>query len=205
MLQLREVRKKKNLTLKELGAIIGVGESTLSQYEDGKRQPDFETLDKIADFFNVSVDYLLGRVDHNVSSVLINGDMTRVPVLGRIAAGVPINAVEDILEYIEIPSSYLAGEKSFFALEIKGDSMSPNYLSGDIVVFERCDTCETGDDCAVMINGDDATFKRIERKENGIVVKPLNPQYETLFFTNKQITELPVRVIGIARELRRRK
>ena len=83
--------------------------------------------------------------------------------------------------------------------------MSPEYRDNDVVIFKAQPTCESGDDCAVMVNGNDATFKRVFRNEKGIVLQPLNPAYEPMTYTNKEIDELPVRILGIVWELRRRK
>ncbi len=205
MTNLQKIRKEKHFTQQKLADVLKVSRSTVAMWESGGSEPDNKAIVKMAEIFDVSLDYLLGRIDFNVEFVNISTSNIKIPVLGCIPAGVPIDAVEDIIDYIEIPEEMLRGGKEFFALKIKGDSMYPEYLTGDVVIFERCETCETGDDCAVMINGDDATFKRIERKESGIMVKPLNPDYETMFFTNQEIEEKPVRILGIARELRRKK
>lgn len=202
---IKELRTKNKCTQSKLASQLGVSRSTVSMWEIGNSEPDNDMLVRIAELFNVSTDYLLGRVDKNITPVSLERDTIKIPVLGRIPAGMPLEAIEDISDYIEIPRNWTAGDKEFFALEIKGDSMYPEYLSGDTVIFERCSTCETGDDCVVAINGDDATFKRVERKENGIMIKPLNPEYETMFFTNEEVENKPVEIRGIARELRRRK
>lgn len=207
MLRLRELRKKKKMSQQELADLLGVTQATLSGWETEKYRIDNNNLIKCSEILDTTTDYLLGKsnVDNNIEPISLPKNVIKIPVLGRIPAGVPIEAIEDVLEYIEIPEEMTRGGKEFFALKIQGDSMYPEYLSGDIVIFEVSPTCETGDDCAVMVNGDDATFKRIERKENGIMVKPLNPEYETTFFTNEEIETKPVRILGIARELRRRK
>ena len=114
-----------------------------------------------------------------------------------------MEAIEDILGYEDIPLSWARGDKKFFALKIKGDSMYPNYLDGDIIIFEKTETAETGRDVAVIIGDLEATFKRLERKPDGITIKPLNPAYPPRTFTNEEIKELPVRILGVAKELRR--
>lgn len=81
--------------------------------------------------------------------------------------------------------------------------MSPKYIDGDIVIFEKNEDCESGSDCAIAINGDDVTFKRIDKNESGIVVRPLNPDYNTMYFTNDDIINKPIRILGIAKEIRR--
>ena len=207
MLRLRELRKRKKLSQQELANLLGVTQATLSGWETEKYRIDNDNLIKCSEILNTTTDYLLGKgdIDNNVEYITLPKEIIKIPVLGRIPAGTPIEAIEDIIEYIEIPEEMTKGGKEFFALKIQGDSMSPEYLSGDIVIFEVSPTCETGDDCTVMVNGDDATFKRVERKENGIMIKPLNPEYETMFFTNEEIENKPIKILGIARELRRRK
>lgn len=128
----------------------------------------------------------------------------RIPVLGIIPAGVPIEAIEDILDYEEISPEMLKGGKEYFALKIKGDSMSPKYLDGDVVIFLKQDCADDSDDCCVYVNGYDATFKRIRLNQTGIVLQPINTNYEPMFFTNEQIEALPVRIIGKAVEIRRK-
>lgn len=203
MLKLQEIRKIRKISQQKLADKIGVSRSTIAMWETQGSQPDNDALIKLSDVFNVSVDYLLGRIDNNVEPISLDRSTVKIPVLGRIPAGVPFEAIEDIIEYIEIPESMTEGDKEFFALKIKGDSMLPKYNSGDIVIFEKSDDCESGSDCAIMINGDDATFKKIDKTKDGIVVRPLNPDYDTMYFTDEQIINTPVRILGVAREIRR--
>ena len=82
--------------------------------------------------------------------------------------------------------------------------MSPTYLDGDTIILEKVDDCENGQDAVVMVNGSDGTFKRVFKNENGIILQPLNPEYQPLVFSNEQIANLPIRVIGVAKEIRRK-
>lgn len=82
--------------------------------------------------------------------------------------------------------------------------MSPTYLDGDTIILEKVDDCESGQDAVVMVNGNDGTFKRVFKNENGIILQPLNPEYQPLVFSNEQIINLPVRIIGVAKEIRRK-
>lgn len=199
------------LSYGELSKITGISKSALQRYATGETEKiPIDRLELIARATDVSAAYLMcwsdiDEISNDFTNVQLDRDVVSIPVLGCIPAGIPIEAIEDIIDYIEIPKKWLAGGKEFFSLKLKGNSMFPEYLSGDIVVFERAETCDTGEDCAVMVNGDNATFKRVERKKNGVVLKPLNPEFETLFFTNEEIENKPVRIIGIARELRRMK
>lgn len=82
--------------------------------------------------------------------------------------------------------------------------MAPQYQTGDVIIFEKTNDCESGSHCAVMVNGNDVTFKKVLKSEAGVTLVPLNEDYEPVFYSNKQIKELPVRVIGIAKEIRRK-
>lgn len=115
-----------------------------------------------------------------------------------------MECIEDVLDTEEIPTSMLKGGKQYFGLKVKGNSMFPTYLDGDTVIFEKVDDCESGQDCVVMVNGNDGTFKRVLKNETGIILQPLNSDYAPLVFTNEQINDLPVKIIGIAREIRRK-
>ncbi len=119
----------------------------------------------------------------------------KIPVLGRVPAGVPIEAVEDIIDYEEIPVE-MAKDGEFFGLQIKGDSMEPRICEGDVVIVRKQDDAESGDLVIAMINGDEATCKRLMKYSDGIRLMPSNPTYEPLYFSNKEIEEKPVKIIG---------
>ena len=144
---LRQLRKSRQMTQLELANALQISRSTIGMYEKGSREPDFATLEIIADYFNVDIDYLLGRStkttflpkikdkNNNLTPVQL-GDSISIPVFGSVPAGVPIEAIQDINEYIDIPKSWTTGGKEYFALTVKGDSMYPKYLEGDVVVVE---------------------------------------------------------------------
>lgn len=207
MLRIKELRVKNNITLQKLATHLHTGTSTISQYESGKREANFDTLCKIADYFHVSVDYLLGREGENDKypespKALQKG--VKIPVLGIIPAGIPIEAIEDILDYEEI-SEDMAQRGEYFALKVKGDSMSPTVHDGDIVIVRKQDDAESGKICVVMINGYDATLKEIKKETTGLWVLPHNPScdFKPTFFSNQQVIDTPVRIIGVAVEIRR--
>lgn len=197
-MRLRELRKNKKMSMKELGAIFDLSESTISLYETGKRRIDTDMLQKFADFFEVSVDYILGR-DIQHSTPTKKG--IKIPVLGRVAAGIPITAVEDILDYEEIEES-LAKTGEFYGLQIKGTSMEPRMKEGDVVIVRRQDDVESGEIAIVLVNGDDATCKRVVKHENGLSLISLNPVFPPRFYTDDEVRKLPVQIIGRVVELR---
>ena len=122
-------------------------------------------------------------------------------MLGNVQAGIPIEAIEDIIGYEEI-SNEMAQSGDYFALRIRGDSMEPRMHEGDVVIVRKQDDAETGDVCVVMVNGDDATVKRIKKSPEGLFLIANNPAFEPMFFSNREIDELPVQVIGKVVELR---
>lgn len=146
----------------------------------------------------------------NATLIDIDSDTVQIPVLGTIKAGIAIEAQQNILEYIDIPRSWTKGGKSFYGLRISGDSMQPKYNEKDIVIFEHIEdyTIANNKDCAVMVNGFDATFKNVTINENGITLIPYNPNnsdnYQPTFYSKEQIISLPVKIVGIAREKRTR-
>ena len=201
MNMIKALRQGKDLSQLELAKILSVHQTAISQWETGKTNPDMDIAIMLAKYFEVTIDYLLG-VSNN--SIPTSSKAIQVPVLGTIPAGIPIEAVEEILDYEEIPQDWARGGREYFALKLKGDSMYPKYLDSDIVIFEKASTCDNGQDCAVIVNGDDATFKTVRRGTEGIILQPINSEYDPKHYTNKQIDELPVLILGVAREIRRK-
>lgn len=205
-------RKQRGYTQDDLAKMLNCTKQAISHYETNRRRPDYETLEAIADVLNVPMAFFLSDLEKKEELERIYATYTnashsnavRIPVLGNIPAGIPIEAVEDIEDWEELPKSMTRGGKEYFGLSVKGDSMEPEYRNGDILILQKQDSCETGDDCAVMVNGNDVTFKRVRRSEKGITLQPLNPAYDPMFFSNEEIMSLPVRIIGVVVEIRRK-
>lgn len=200
MLRLKEARKAKGLTQVEVSKIIGISQNGYSDWETGKNRVDAVSLNKLADLYGVTVDYLLGGSEVPTNTAL------RIPVLGSVPAGVPLEAIEDIVDWEELPQSMASGDKEYFALEVKGDSMWPDYLPGDVVIVRRQPTCDSGDDCVVYINGYDATLKqvRLNAEDQSLTIVPRNQSYPPRTFTAEEIQSLPVTIAGVVVELRRK-
>lgn len=155
--------------------------------------PRRATLEKIADYFGVSVEYLLGQ--KKCKNVL------RVPVYGKVAAGIPLEAIEDIEDIEELNADeYPAGD--YMALKIGGDSMEPRFRRGDVVIVRLQEDIHNGDVAIVFVNGSEATCKKIQKTPNGILLLSYNPAYEPIFYTNEEVENLPVRILGKVVELR---
>lgn len=201
MNRLKELRLKKGVYQKDVASYLGIDRTTYVKYERGDSEPSIEMLDKLANYFSVTVDYILGRDSQKNKVSRPRG--VKIPVLGVVTAGIPIEAIEDIIDYEEI-SEDMARNGEYFGLLIRGDSMTPAIQNGDIVIVRRQPDVESGETAIVMVNGDEATCKKVVKQKQGISLVANNPDYEPRFFTNEEIEEIPVRVIGKVVELRRK-
>ena len=195
---LRNLRKRKFMTQAEVAKFLNITPPAYAHYEQGYTSPDIITCKKIAALFGVSVDVLLGDKPLNESKGV------KIPVLGVIPAGTPIEAVEDILDYEDI-SEDMARRGNYFALKVHGDSMLPTVKDGDVVIVRQQEDAESGQICVVMINGYDATLKEIKKEPNGIWILPHNPNsdFKPSFYSKEEIIKKPIRIIGVAVEIRR--
>ena len=203
--RLKQLRNERGISQRQLAEFLKVAPSTISMYENGQREPNFEVLESLADFFNVDLNYLLGKTN-KTTKIILHSESSKgikIPVLGTVPAGIPVTAVEDILDYEEIPKSW-ENQGEFFGLKIKGDSMYPTLENGDVVIVRKQSTADNGDTVVVMVNGDDATCKRYERSDTGIMLIPNNNVYAPAFYTNEEIETLPLTIIGKVVELRRK-
>ena len=205
--RLKQLRNEKKINQRELANFLKVAPSTISMYESGQREPNFEVLESLADFFNVDLNYLLGKSDKTtklmIEDIPPKPQGIKIPVLGTVAAGIPISAVEDILDYEEIPQSW-QNQGEFFGLKIKGDSMEPRMESGDVVIVKQQSDANSGDTVIVLVNGDDATCKRLEKTDNGIMLVSTNPKYPPMFYSLEDIQTKPVVILGKVVELRQK-
>ena len=170
---IKNLRKSFGLSQTELGNKIGLSARSIGFYESDDRDMPTSKLKQIANFFNVTPDYILGISQYSTMP----------------------NELFNKFDFID--NDYL------FTLTLKDNSMEPYFMSGDILIFEKTDNCENGQFCAAAVNGDDATFKKVTKTDTGIMLQPLNPAFETKFYTNDQIDSLPVTIIGVLKQIRR--
>ena len=200
-MNINEQRKKLNLTLKDVADYVGVSEATVSRWESGNiANMRRDRISALAEILKVSPIDVMGITERNESPQLTSKGVL-IPVLGYVRAGIPIEAVEEILDYEEI-SQEQARTGEFFALKIKGDSMEPKISEGDVVIVRKQSTVENGELAVVLVNGDDATVKKFYRSNNGIKLVSTNPKFDPLFYTPTEVNSLPVSVIGRVIELR---
>ena len=199
MNNLKKARKAAGMTQAEVSKAIGISQGGYSMWEKGLVKVDTETATKLADLFGVTVDYLLGRESERPAVV-------RVPVYGSVPAGIPLEAIEDVTDWEELPADVCSGGREYFALRVKGDSMWPEYLEGDVVIVRRQPSCSSGDVAVVYVNGYDATLKEVRLNEEAgtLTIVPRNQSYPPRTFTRREIETLPVAIAGVVVELRRK-
>ena len=212
---LKTLRNSRNISATKLSEDLNIHRGSLSNWETGRRTPDSEMLLKIANYFNVSVDYLLGNDTDDTDLFNLKGDvrflkkvkdneMVKIPVLGAIRAGLPLYADENIIDYEYVHQEELMmGEETFF-LEVKGDSMiNARIYEGDRVRIRKQNHLDNnGDIMAVRVNGDEATLKRVYLQENGIALISENPKYAPMFYPASEIESGYVEIIGRAMEVK---
>lgn len=194
---LRRYMEEHEKTRRDLCDDLGFSYMIVSDWCNAKKYPRIDRIEKLANYFGIEKSDLIEPPAPEKKA----GRGVKIPVLGTVAAGIPIEAVEDILDYEEIEPE-LAATGEFFALQIKGDSMEPRMQSGDVVIVRQQPDVESGDVAVVLINGDEATVKKLLKQSGGIVLQAFNPAYEPMFFSPQDIEEKPVRVIGKVIELR---
>lgn len=192
--KIKYYREKAGYNQTEFANLLNIGNNTLSQYENGDRGINDDIKIKICNLLKIEPNLLFGYQPSNGA--------IKIPVLGEVKAGIPIEAVQEILDYEEIPSE-LAATGEFFGLRIKGNSMEPRIYEGDVVIVRKQSTIENGDTAVVLVNGDEATVKKVKIQETGITLIANNiAAYEPHFYTNDEIKTLPVLIIGKVVELR---
>lgn len=170
-----------------------------------KIAPTVDAVKNISKGLNMPLQELLNIIDDEQEFIVNQNKSIRIPVLGSIPAGIPMEMIEDIVDWEDISEEMLKGGKQYFALKIKGDSMFPEYLNGDVIIVLKQDDCESGQDCVVAVNGDDATFKRVFKTDNGITLQPLNNSYMPMFYSNDDVLNKPVKILGVVKQIRRNK
>ena len=212
MNKLRELRKNKGLLQGEVAKAVDVSQSVYARYESGKLDPSLETLSKLADFFNVSVDEVLGRPNSAKWKTspapqpdYLSKETVLIPIIGRVRAGYDALAEQLIEGYMEVEPSLLKRFPDASALKVWGKSMEPDIKEGDYVIITQQAEIRSGDFAVICVNGDEGTIKRVNITDDGIDLIPSNPSYGRQHFTAEQTVALPVviqaRVIRIIREV----
>ena len=230
---IKRLRILRNMSQAELARLTGYTDrSSIAKIENGSVDLSLSKIEVFADALGVEPGELMGdewessilykskhnreMATHGLENV-INGIHTvcenrseyrvhppnRIPIYGTIPAGIPITAIQDIEDYEEIDPSMLRGGKRYFGLKVKGNSMYPMFMEGDTIIVRQQPDCESGQVCAVRVNGDDATLKKVIKQGGTTVLQPLNPEYEPMFFVGS-VGEPSLEIMGVVVEIRRK-
>lgn len=209
---LKLIRESLGYSTYDVNKLCDISPSYLSLMENGKRKPSAIILKKLAPIY--SIDYLdlyekAGYIDlidaekaQNTKKDILGNEVVAIPLLGTVKAGYDYLAQENWIGTVDLDKN-TAESGEFFALKVKGDSMSPIFLEGDIVIIKKQNDCENNEVAVVIINGEEGTLKRVKKTEQGIILQPFNPIYGPVMFTNEEIKDKPVVIAGVFHELRR--
>lgn len=196
--RLRELRKSRSMTQPQLAQLLGIAKSTISMYENGRREPDLETLEAIADIFNVDLNSLASKKERN--NTIPDGfssipSTIKRPRLGIISCGDPIDSEENFDGYDDVPDMFNCD----FTLMCEGDSMiGARICDGDIVYIKQQPTIENGQIAAVLIDGEEKLLKRVYITEESIILQAENPAYPPRSYHREDMNRVSIigKVVG---------
>lgn len=195
---IKELRLEKEWTQDELGQKLNppVNKSAVNKWEKGQVENIKRThIERMSKFFGVRPSQLMCFNEPVIEGAFPIEESVSIPVLGKVAAGEPILAEENQIGTVSVDHSKTVGSE-LFGLRIKGDSMSPRIQEGDIVIVRKQSDADSGDIVIALVNGDEAVCKRLQKYADGLSLVSLNPNYEPMTFTKKDIKDKPVRIIG---------
>lgn len=190
------------LNVEEVAKRLGKNRATVYRYENNDIE-NFPTtiLEPLSKILHTTPAHLMGWEESDKPNK-VKKKGVKIPVLGKVAAGIPIEAIEEIEDYEEITEEE-ASKGDYFALKIQGESMEPKFSNGDVVIVRQQDDIESGEIGVIIVDGLDATVKKVIKQEEGILLVATNQAvYQPKFYGNETIRDLPVKILGKVVELR---
>lgn len=187
--QLKILRKRRGLTQTQLAHEIGLSQQAVGKWEKGRSTPDQGILQFLADFFGVTVDYLLGRPEASLYPYRSTSAEYQIPIIGTVKAGYNALAFQ---EDCGTESAAVKNPEEYFYLLVRGDSMEPRIVSGDLALVHQQPDVDSGDLAVVLVDGEEGTLKKVVKQNDMVILQPFNPRYETLIFTGPEIKRLTV-------------
>ena len=201
---IKKHRLEKKLSQSKLAELTGYTDrSSIAKIEKGLVDLSQSKIKTFADVFGISPSELMGFKSAKDIAKSHPKDKGWIPVLGYVAAGIPIEAIENVLDWEQI-DPHLLDSAEYFALEIKGDSMSPRIQEGDIVIVRVQPDIESGEIGIVQVNGDEATCKIVCKYRDQLTLKSINPAYGPLRYSINEMSDIPINILGKVVELRRK-
>lgn len=221
---IKQYREEHQMSLQDFANLIGTSRSYIHMLEKNVNpstnkpiNPSIETLKLLANAMNMDLDFLLKQLDSEQQIYLneeeykkqfektdiLGNPVAPVPLLGSVKAGYNYLAQENWIGTIDVETSLVGDGKDYFALKVKGDSMAPVFIEGDIVIIKKQNDCENNEFAVVIINGDEGTLKKIKKTDSGIILQPLNPAYGLVMYTKEEMEAIPIIIVGVVKQLKR--
>lgn len=195
MNRIKKLREEFGYTQQDLANKLNGSKSVIGLYENEMRKPSLEILVKLSEIFDCSIDYILCKTD--IKNAVIN--VAKIPILGTVKAGYDWLAEENVVDYITLKEN-IPNIKEYYALKITGDNMLPLLSKGDLVIVHDQDDVESGQTAVILINGEEATVKKVVKTNEGIELHSMNPYYPVKKFTYEDMKSIPVKIIGRVKE-----
>jgi len=197
---IRYLRQKNGMSQEELSRRLNKKSyTTVQKWESGVAEPPVKVVNQLSQIFGVSMSDLTGTDLRYITSGASRS--VRIPVYARVSAGIPIDAIEEVIDYEEIPEM-MARNNEYFGLRIRGNSMEPKISDGDVVIVRKQSDADDGDTVIALVNGNEGCCKRLKKYETGCALISTNPAYDPLYFTRAEMDDVPVRILGKVVELR---
>ena len=174
--------------------------STFTDWCNGNIYPRIDKIELLANYFEIKKSDL---VENKEKTDKLDSPIAEIPLLGTVKAGYNYMAQENWEDMIEVDKKIIKDGFDYFALKVKGDSMAPILIENDIVIVRKQDDFENGDIIVAIINGNEATIKKGKKSEKSILLQPINSNYEPLIFTYDEVKTIPVKIIGVVKQLKR--
>lgn len=202
--RLSKLVKEHETNVNDLANKIGIkSKSTIYRYMNAEMAPKLTTIKYLAEIYNVNPIWLMGYDVPMESIPIKNIEKIKIPVLGTVKAGYDYLAQENIIGYESIDN--VSDSENYYALQVTGNSMEPLFSDGDIAIVHKQDNFDSGNTCIILVNGDEATVKKVIKTDDGIDLIAMNPYYPVRHFTRNEMSEIPVKIIGKVVEARKRK
>lgn len=189
---LRRIMNDRDVSQAKLSKDMNIPKTTISSWMNGVRTPKMSKIDALCEYLNCKRSDLMEPYGKAVENISVG---VKIPVLGKVAAGIPIEMIEDILDFEEIPE-IVGRTGDYFGLKIKGNSMSPRINEGDVVIVRKQSDADSGDVVIAQVNGNEATCKKLIKHKEGISLVSFNNEYEPMYFSNEDIESVPIKIIG---------
>lgn len=202
--RIKRLRKEHNLTQEELGEKIGVQKAAIQKYEKGTVENiKRASLIKLAEILDTTPEYLLGweGIPSNIS-LSKNKDLTLIPIIGKVAAGISCFAEDNIIDYESVHLGDISPAEQYAFLQVTGDSMYPTFMEGDLVLVQVQSSIDSGSYGVVTVDNEDGVIKKIVYGNNYIELHSINPIYPPRRFEGEEVKR--IRIFGLVKEVRRK-